>query len=94
MQFTIDKYNYVQGLLDSYGFKQREDINPNKHWYSFAGKFAKLTDAEVEALEFALYDLYGEHLKLTSHKEMDMQDTADEINEIGQEAFMKKYGVK
>ncbi|MBR3337159.1 MAG: hypothetical protein IKG26_09045 [Bacillus sp. (in: Bacteria)] len=94
MQFTIDKYNYVQGLLDSYGFEQRENINPNKHWYSFAGKFAKLTDAEVESLEFFLYDLYGEHLHLTSYKEMDMQDVADEINEIGQEAFIKKYGVK
>ncbi len=94
MQFTINKYNYVQGLLNSYGFKQREDINPNKHWYSFAGKFAKLTNAEVEALEFALYDLYGEHLHLTQYKEMDLQDVADEINELGQEAFMKKYGAK
>lgn len=94
MQYTIDKFNYVNEILHTYGFKQKEDVNPNKHWYSFAGKFAKLTDAEVEALEFELYDLYGEHLKLTSHKEMDMQDIADEYNEIGQEAFMKKYGAK
>lgn len=78
MEFTIDKFNYVHGLLNSYGFKQREDINQNKHWYSFAGKFAKLTDAEVEALEFALYDLYGEHLNLTQYKEMDIQDITDE----------------
>lgn len=94
MQFTIDKFNYVNGMLHEYGFKQREDTNTNKHWYSFAGKFAKLTASEVEALEFALYDLYGEHLKLTPHNEMDMQDIADEINELGQEAFMKKYGDK
>lgn len=94
MAFTIDKFAYVNGMLHEYGFNEREEIDPIKHWYSFAGKFAKLTDAEVEALEFALYDLYGEHLKLTSHKEMDMQDIADEINEIGKEAFMKKYGAK
>ncbi len=94
MNITIDKFAYVNGQLNTYGFEQKNDVNPNKHWYSFAGKFAKLTDAEVEALEFELYNLYGEHLKLTPHNEMDMQDVADEINEIGQEAFMKKYGVK
>lgn len=94
MEFTIDKFNYVTGMLHACGFKQREDINPTKHWYSFAGKFAKLTDAEVEEIEFALYDLYGEHLHLNPHKEMDMQDVADEYNKIGKEAFMKKYGDK
>lgn len=94
MQFTIDKFNYVNGMLDSYGFKQREDDNSIKHWYSFAGKFAKLSDAEVEAIEFALYDLYGEHLQLTPQKGMDMQDITDEYNRIGQEAFIKKYGGK
>lgn len=94
MNITIDKFAYVNGQLHAYGFEQKNDVNPNKHWYSFAGKFAKLTDAEVEALEFELYNLYREHLKLTPHNEMDLQDVADEINEIGQEAFMKKYGVK
>lgn len=94
MQFTINKFNYVTGLLHKWGFKEREDINSTKHWYSFAGKFAKLSDAEVEAIEFELYDLYGEHLHLTSCKEMDMQDIADEYNQIGKEAFMKKYGDK
>lgn len=94
MNFTIDKFTYVNGQLHTYGFEQKEDVNPTKHWYSFAGKFAKLTDAEVEALEFELYNLYGEHLHLNPHKEMDMQDVADEYNEIGKEAFMKKYGAK
>jgi hypothetical protein len=94
MQFTMDKFNYVNGMLHDYGFEEREVINTDKRWYSFAGKFAKLTDAEVETLEFALYDLYGEHLKLTPHNEMNMQDVVDEYNEIGREAFIKKHAGK
>lgn len=90
----INRERYIQGMLNDYGFEKKEEADARKRWYSFAGRFAKLTDAEVEALEFSLYNLYGEHLKLTPHKEMDMQDIADEYNEIGQEAFMNKYGNK
>lgn len=65
MSITPGQKDTIKILLTEYGFKKRENIETDKHWYSFAGKFAKLIDAEVEALEFDLYSLSGEHLKLT-----------------------------
>lgn len=92
MDFVVHKFASANALLDKYGFGEREDFNSGKHWYSFAGKYAKLTDAEVEALEFDLYNLYGEHLKLTPQKGLDVKDIEDEYKDLSPKDFLKKFG--
>lgn len=91
----MDNLELVLSVMKEFGFKKPDDSDEErKYWYRFAGQVAKLSRYQVEALEFLLFDLYGEHIKLQEDIQRNAKDIEDEINEIGQEAFVKKYAVK
>lgn len=75
--------------MNSFGFKTND--NGRKRWYKFAGQSAKLSDNQRDSFEFLLFNLYGEHIKLEKDDYLNAQEIENEINEIGREAFIKKY---
>lgn len=88
----MNNLEFVLNAMKEFGFKKPDDSETaRKRWYKFAGQTAKLSDYQVDALEFLLFDAYGEHIKLEEDILRNQQEIADEINEIGKDAFMKKY---
>lgn len=88
----MENLEYVLNAMKEFGFKKPDDSETvGKKWYKFAGQLAKLSEYQVEAFEFLLFDLYGEHIKLEEDIQRNAKDIEQEINEIGKEAFVKKY---
>lgn len=82
--------------MESFGFTKPEGEQPKK-WYKLAGRVAKLSEYQVEALEFVLFSVYNEHIKIEEDTLRNQQEIADMYNGMTMEEireYLEKHQCK